>query len=288
MGFLAGRQSEAKDRQDEKIDRLQSLFETQASTMAQQSVVMNTILKKMEDEGDSDKQMTASVSRKRVAEDSLQNSDTIIDFSPKSHAENLSITQLSSFITYAEELPRTLDKLKEEKWNTNELRLLSFLAVQIWTKGYFDSIGRRMKVISSRKPIVGSKNNSVYSVQCQSCVEFKLEWKQQLDGVFSVVRHNKHSSQCKPMLNMEDTAETKTWGGTNYSVKDLVPLVVPVMQDCILSQSKMSPSVVKGLLVPYVANVNSLEKSFVTRIKSEALNLISGNVEKQGKECFVF
>ena len=46
MGFLAGRQSEAKDRQDEKIDRLQSLFETQASTMAQQSVVMNTILKK--------------------------------------------------------------------------------------------------------------------------------------------------------------------------------------------------------------------------------------------------
>ena len=90
MGFHAGKQSEAKDRQDEKIDRLQSLFETQASTMAQQSVVMNTILKKMEDKGDSDKKMTASVSRKRVAEDSLQNSDTIIDFSPKSHAENLS------------------------------------------------------------------------------------------------------------------------------------------------------------------------------------------------------
>ena len=199
LGFLAGRQSEAKDRQDEKIDRLQSLFETQASMMAQQSVVMNTILKKMEDEGDSDKKMTASVSRKRVAEDSLQNSNTIIDFYPKSHAENLSITQLSLFITYAEELPRTLDKLKEEKWNTNELRLLSFLAVQIWTKGYFDSIGRRMKVLSSRKPIVGSKKNSVYSVQCQSCVEFKLEWKQQLDGVFSVVSHNKHSSS---MFNM--------------------------------------------------------------------------------------
>ena len=45
-GYLAGRQSEAKDRQDEKIDRLETLFETQASTMAQQSVVMNTILKK--------------------------------------------------------------------------------------------------------------------------------------------------------------------------------------------------------------------------------------------------
>ena len=42
----------------------------------------------------------------------------------------------------------------------------------------------------------------------------------------------------------------------------------------------MPPSVVKGILVPYVENVNSLEKSFVTRIKSEALNLISGNVEK--------
>ena len=64
MGFLVGRQSEAKDRQDEKIDRLETLFETQASTMAQQSVVMNSILKKMEDEGDSDKKMTASVSRK--------------------------------------------------------------------------------------------------------------------------------------------------------------------------------------------------------------------------------
>ena len=71
-------------------------------------------------------------------------------------------------------------------------------------------------------------------------------------------------------------------------MKYLVPLVVPVMQDCILSQSKMSPSVVKGLLVPYVANANSLEKSFVTRIKSEALNLISGNVEKQGRNVLYF
>ena len=278
-------QTLAIERQDQKMEDMKTAMEKQASLAAQQTCMIKSLLSRMDDNIVKRKKTFGEIAKNKSLEDWEEDTGTVIDFSPKSHAENLSITQLCSFMVNSQELPRTLDRLKDEQWNTANLCLPTFLSVKIWTKGYFDSIQRYMKVVSSRGPTAAGKNTSHFSVKCRHCLGFKLEWQQGLDTSFFVRLHTQHSKKCDPIYFGDQGLKFKS--PTNYSTSDLAPLIVPVMSKCLTNQSKMSIGIVRGLLQPFVMNAESLDKSFLSRIKQNATELISGSIETQGEKQYV-
>ena len=266
-----------KDEKDRKIEFLKSVIDKQRKFMEDQMKEMDAFL-------DGCVHGSIGTSENKPEDKQMETIHTGTDtLSLEEYDGMVNIADLAPYISLPGEIPIPWERFQQIKMNTKALEMKSFQSVVIWTKGYFDSINRLLKVVNSRKPSESDRNASIYKVRCQQCDAFLLEWKQSKNGFFYVGSHKDHSSQCRPTYSRHKDRNGNSMKSTNYCARELAPLLIPVIQSCLASRSECSNNIAAAVLRPYVRNLNGLSKTFLYNVRKHATSLLLGNLQLQGK-----